>query len=426
MVESTKRDLNYWVSLDGLRALAVSLVVLHHLGQLNITRSDLSLTFNRVVDWGWIGVDLFFVLSGFLISSLLLREVSQSGKISIKDFYVRRAARIWPLYYLVIFAALVIAPFCGPNKPDFINWFAYFAKEAPPFIFFLGNFALLEYKPIYYTDILIGLRDNPLLSGMLAPLWSLAIEEQFYIVWPWLLSKAFGLKKMLVLTGAVAAFSILSLVICLFVLPKHSTEAYMHCYYYLNTPCRLLPLMVGAALAAINFFRPSILDSAVKKFGPLMLAASIATFLLLVYCFPPIQSISKIHTLTFTAIALGFGSLLTLTLKWDPLIKIFSNKFLVYIGKRSYAIYMFHTTCLWVPRQFILPLLQIKADSPMAWAVTAGIGVPLTLVCAELSWQFIEQHFEKLKKAYSQHTASIQQPPQKTQQSSVKDLEPIA
>ncbi|MBA4077933.1 MAG: hypothetical protein C0508_23090, partial [Cyanobacteria bacterium PR.023] len=108
----------YWPQLDGLRSLAFLLVFLHHLGRVaDAERAALGSaiapalpTLDAICAWGWVGVDVFFSLSGFLITHLLLAEKGRFNSISFKQFFARRALRIWPVYYLVLLFACVVVP----------------------------------------------------------------------------------------------------------------------------------------------------------------------------------------------------------------------------------------------------------------------------------------------------------------------------
>src|SRR5438046_2132847 len=140
--------------LDGIRGVAILVVIIHNSGK-----------FPRLFANGWMGVDLFFVLSGFLITGILLDTKHSDGY--FKNFYIRRCLRIWPLYYSVIFFVFVIVPFLRPSQGHIV-----FEKSSPwwSFPFFVQNF----FVP-HLTDA----------AASLAVTWSLAIEEQFYLVWPW-------------------------------------------------------------------------------------------------------------------------------------------------------------------------------------------------------------------------------------------------
>ncbi len=159
--------------LDALRFIAASMVLVCHLEQNRYLNQFPSYWFGSFHTAGGQGVRLFFVLSGFLITFLLLKERELTGKISVRSFYIRRILRIWPLYYLVFLLAFLVAP-------NFYETFSAFQESSRVlsesfwesfllYLVFLPNLALDHYGAIF----------------MAAPLWSLGIEEQFYLIWPW-------------------------------------------------------------------------------------------------------------------------------------------------------------------------------------------------------------------------------------------------
>ncbi|MBX9570443.1 MAG: acyltransferase [Candidatus Obscuribacterales bacterium] len=390
----TKRDM-YFPALDGIRALAVLLVVFHHLGPFPAA-NDAAELLNRFTSWGWIGVDCFFVLSGFLITRLLLEEKAQIGNISLPKFYLRRAARIWPLYYLMLFLASVVVPFCSPHQPSFMEWIGAVPRIIAPFMLFAGNFSIIfDWKSLYEFDKAISGIGASMMCAMLMPLWSISIEEQFYLAWPWIVNKAKSLGILSKTSVAFAASSILASTAILWSLPTSSIEL-LHNFYYLNTACRIFPLMAGALLAILHFANPPVFANSGKQ--PLKLASlsAVLFFLVLAYM-PPIQKVSLLHIVTFAATAGAFSLLIWLSLAWKPLTSVFSNKVLVYLGKRSYAIYLFHVPCMWLVRTGICPLFHIQFLSATEWVVTAVVGIPLSILASELSWHLIEKPFIGLR-----------------------------
>lgn len=189
-LQVTKKE--YFPALDGLRAVAVLVVLLAH-GSTRLWPTELQYR------GGWLGVQIFFVLSGFLITSLLLKERLKTGRISLPSFWTRRALRIWPLYYVVLLSYAFVLPhfhkslfagmYVSVGAP---GWEEYRASLWPFFIFLQNYFA-------HVADVRLGL-------GIF---WSLAIEEHFYLFWPLLV--AFLKPKHLGLAAAgilVASFTL--------------------------------------------------------------------------------------------------------------------------------------------------------------------------------------------------------------------------
>ncbi len=175
----------YCPELDGLRFLAFFLVFLHHVPLYGQGKPMLLARFGP---YGWMGVDLFLCLSSFLISKLLLLEWQSTGTISLGRFYVRRSLRIWPLYFLmcllgfVVFPCLGYAPTFGDH--DYAELVHHFLL---PYLTFFGNWATAHYN---YAP-----------SQALFLLWTISLEEQFYIIWPLvLLALRFNKRSLLKLS----------------------------------------------------------------------------------------------------------------------------------------------------------------------------------------------------------------------------------
>ncbi|MCB0696751.1 MAG: acyltransferase, partial [Chitinophagaceae bacterium] len=173
----------YFKNLNGVRFLAALVVIIHHiemgkfwLGQPNIYKNS----FVGGV-FGQLGIILFFVLSGFLITYLLLEEHRRSGTISIKSFYMRRILRIWPVYYLIIILSFFVFPhfdfFFLPSFSEHIN--ESFWIKAGLYLSFLPNLGYTLYTHIAYAT----------------QTWSVGVEEQFYLIWPVLMLWAIKKKK---------------------------------------------------------------------------------------------------------------------------------------------------------------------------------------------------------------------------------------
>src|SRR5207249_4391562 len=146
--------------LDAVRGVAILLVIFH-----NESGLFPSLHLERLFANGWMGVDLFFVLSGFLITGILVDTKQSAGYFT--NFYARRCLRIWPLYYSLIFFMFLVVPFLRPSEAHTV-----FDRSSPWWAY-----------PLFLQNFLIPIPSMG--TGPLAVTWSLAIEEQFYLVWPW-------------------------------------------------------------------------------------------------------------------------------------------------------------------------------------------------------------------------------------------------
>src|SRR5580704_3038698 len=193
--------------LDAVRGIAVLLVLLHNTGQYP------SLHLHLISDNGWMGVDLFFVLSGLLITGILLD--TKKSENYFKNFYARRCLRIWPLYYSALLFMFVIVPLIRPSEAHAI----FEARSAPWWSY-----------PLFIQNFLVAIPTAA--TGLLGVTWSLAVEEQFYLVWP-LVVRFFSARQLRNIAITVICFS----PVLRFYASVHGVNIYS------NTLCRLDGLM---------------------------------------------------------------------------------------------------------------------------------------------------------------------------------------
>lgn len=344
--------------LDAVRGLAVLLVLLHN------TDRYPSLHLQFISGNGWMGVDLFFVLSGLLITGILLNSEQSEGY--FKNFYARRCLRIWPLYYSVLLFMFVIVPIVRPSEAHTV----FEARSSPWWSY-----------PIFLQNFLVPI--PTMATGPLGVTWSLGVEEQFYLVWPlivWFCSEA-RLRKI-----AIA-------VICLspvlrFYLLQHQVNIYS------NTFCRLDGLMAGALLALA-------IRSAVFSPSKFLTRA----WIIFLVSAPLALVIERLNArwIGFSVIALASGSFVYLALfspqRW--LQAILTNRFLVYTGTISYGIYLLQKIPLDAAKTFHLDKHQFLA-LPLTTAATYAM--------AATSWNVLEKPILKLKRFFEPRTTPAGQP----------------
>lgn len=159
----------YFPNLNGIRFIAASVVIISHIELINhLLGDELFISLKSVVVIGRLGVILFFVLSGFLITYLLLEEEKKKGIISIKQFYMRRIMRIWPLYYLLLFFSFFIFHKYLPSRLVELDYVKYVGKNFLLYLLFIPNIAVHVFPRVW---------------GMIQT-WSIGVEEQFYLIWP--------------------------------------------------------------------------------------------------------------------------------------------------------------------------------------------------------------------------------------------------
>ena len=303
----------YKPEIDGLRAIAVLSVVIYHLQfQLNST---------QILIGGFIGVDIFFVISGYLISKILLKELAEKNTIFVKSFYIRRARRILPVLFFIILIFFIISYFY--SLPPFLK---NYAKSSLSSIFFVSNFYFLL-SHINYGNIVSNL--SPLLHT-----WTLSVEEQFYIIFPFILLiiKRYFSKKILAITIILIFISVifnLSLEIV-----NTYTDKY-HQYNFYLFPARAWELLIGTLIAILEIKKKTSLfidGKYLPDVGFVIIILSLFfiklenSYLVLKMLFPCIG----------TALIIFFANSESYT------VKILSSKLLVSVGLISYSLYLWH------------------------------------------------------------------------------------
>lgn len=357
------------LALDGLRGIAISLVLVTHCENALkwSTHSDFAVkALNKVVRFSTCGVDLFFVLSGFLITGILLR--SKGAKQYFRNFYARRALRIFPLYYGVLAIIFCATTFAG-NPPDGL----------------MGTESDRWWLWGYGTNILMTIRDNWVYTS-LNHFWSLAVEEHFYLFWP-LLIFACGTRPLIFLCLAAIPMSLL--IRAGFVYLLHNEVG-----AYVFTFCRVDALLVGCFIALIA--HTSSLRNYERYARAALPALGIAVAIFI--CFVAHASGTD-RIFGPTLFSLLFGSLLVLTLVSDSLKLKLEHRVLRQLGKYSYGIYVYH--CL------IIAGLQrcwnwTALPSIPNYFVFLGVAGSLSVAVAWISYHLYEVHFLKLKSFFSQ------------------------
>lgn len=337
-------SMKYRPEVDGLRCIAVMLVILHHLNLPGFSG-------------GFVGVDVFFVISGYLITGIILAEL-KSGSFTFGSFYKRRVIRLAPAYFTVLLVTTVL------------TWLLMLPAELEKFsvsalysTFFIANFYMWDAVGGYFGT---GAETTPLLH-----LWSLAVEEQFYVVWPvtlLLLFKLLGGGRYLF--AAVLVALVLGLAVS-----EYGAVNYRAAAYYLM-PTRAFELLIGAALAFVPL---SLLDR-VPRLARVVLG--LVGLGLILYGNVVFTEATWFPGLNALFPCVGTALLIAFTRAEDPLLgKLVASKRAVGIGKVSYPAYLWH----W-PIIAFLNLQLIELTPMVSVAVVVG-----TLLLAGLTYQFIEK-----------------------------------
>ena len=364
-------------ALDGLRGLAIILVLLHHLTYYRPT-AGIDAVIGDVIFFFWTGVDLFFVLSGFLITGILLD--TRDGDGYFKNFYARRVLRIFPLYYLVLFIAFVVLPqFPAVHQVVIAQDLSVDLPPQWPYWFYLTNFSVAEYGWVH---------------GWLDVAWSLAIEEQFYLIWPlviwlcpprlmaWLCTGIFIAE---VFARSFARASDVD------VLP-----------IYVVTWFRVDGLVLGALLAVA---RRKGLMPALGRLAPYVTIAAVAGLVAV--------TIMGGHTwwwnrrmqqFGYSLIAVLAGTMLVAAISRPPTSlwpRMLSAGWLRAFGKYSYCLYLIHLPVMRTIREYVFDPADYAMLAPwVGQALFYVIATAPAVGLSWLSWQVFEAPILSLKKHF--------------------------
>ena len=354
---ATKRGIQYIPAIDGLRAIAVIAVILYHLG----------------ISWipgGFLGVDLFFVISGYVITRLLLDSIQERGGLDLRDFYMARIRRLLPpLVFMIVVTSIVVGIWAPDTTKKFLT-------DAPFSIFGGMNWWLVFNQQDYFES-----------SGrppLLQHTWSLAVEAQFYLLWPLILLlvlKYFGKKVIPAAALTIAAISGVALMLVSFQLDATNSSKVSHIYF--GTDTHSIGLFLGAALAVswipqnFNLQVTRRAQDFIDGIGVFGFIGILATFALID------ESKPTLYRIAFPLAGI-FGTAILISIvhpasRFAPLLR---NKVLLWIGERSYAIYLWH----WVIFQISRPQVDLDGEN---WALFS-LRILLVLAMADISLRLVE------------------------------------
>lgn len=366
----------HFAALDGLRGLAILMVMLHHFEWLLPARSALGNLVKGIMYTGWSGVDLFFVLSGFLITGILIDTRDSVNYFS--SFYVRRMLRIFPLYYSVLGSIVIFASIA---QQPWLERFMPLASDRPFYFVYLNNWWILM-KDTWHPNIM-------------GHFWSLAVEEQFYLLWPlcvWLIPPNRLLRSALAGCGAAL---VLRLVLVPIHGPSHAVDQ--------NTFTRMDTLLAGACCAIVArdalltvWARPWLLRTSLLAAGGI--------FCIDVFAGELRANGYFMETVGFSLLAAGYAAFLLYVFEgrgsksWVQ--RILGSRMLANFGKYSYGMYVLHVPFLIVGTVFLTGVLGLGANPVNSAGFVAAL-ILATYLGAKLSYHALELRFLRLKDRFS-------------------------
>lgn len=309
------------------------------------------------------GVPVFFVLSGFLISYLMLKEQEGEAGFSVKNFYMRRVLRIWPVYYVVIIFGFVIFPLLRTyvlHLPyiENANLFNY--------IFFISNF-----------DQIIN---NQLPFGVgLGPTWSVGVEEQFYLLWPLVITLFKKRKFIIPIIGFIVISTGSSVLLSL------DTQHTLYCFMYLST---------GALFAYLSFYYFAIIEK-ITKVNPIVFFVSLGLMIFLI-----MEENNILGFMKMLVISMLIGYLIVYQC-FSGRIQLKKIPLLEKLGKYTYGLYLYHSICIFIIHTMVLKILKIEENAVTVVLIIPILSLILSIFISIFSYKYFESFFLRLKDKYS-------------------------
>jgi peptidoglycan/LPS O-acetylase OafA/YrhL len=355
----------YYPALDGLRGLAILLVLFYH-----------NFGYVKLFEFGWLGVDLFFVLSGFLITDILLQ--TKGTKHYLRNFYMRRVLRIFPIYYLCLVLFIIVFPRLTGNS----GAANYYTDNQGWLWMYLQNWLYIA-------------KQTPDGATHLQHFWSLAVEEQFYMVWPLIVLLCRNHKQMLAIITAALVFVLCARVVMWM---NHFSSV---SYFNLYTFSRIDGLCIGCILSIIRHINPEYIRKNLK-FIMLALVTLNVLFLGVKKIFA--LDIPYLGTFGYFSLAAIFGVVVYIAVTEENrfMKKYFNSRYLRFFGKISYSLYVFHWPLYLIAFPYIVNLLkELSLPEYSGQLIASLLCSAMAVLVSIFSYRYFESIFMKLKQRFA-------------------------
>lgn len=367
----------YFPGLNGLRFFAALAVMITHVELLKSqcgfpARWDLPF-FHEA---GSLGVYFFFVLSGYLITYLLMAEKQHTGTISIKAFYLRRILRIWPLYFLLVILGFFVFPHFDILT---LSWHQKFFNESFTlkivlFLAMLPNLALSMFPAVSH----------------IGQLWSIGVEEQFYALWPWIVDKSRNLLRTIIATGLII---VLIKALVLLIVRMYPDSHALQVLKTFAATTKMESMAIGAAGAWLAFHRREKWLRVI--FHPLLQAGAYLLIPVLIFFTPDVvqDGVHLLYSLSFLVI------IMNVSLNGGSFLKL-ENRLMNFLGEISYGLYMYHMFIIVLVIRLIYPYLS-RISPLLADAGVYSGAILLTVLVSAVSYRYFERPFIRLKRRFA-------------------------
>ncbi len=359
-----------------MRFFAAFAVIITHIEMIKYQMECPNIYKTKMVfELGGLGVIFFFVLSGFLITYLLLKEKEQTGTVNVKKFYLRRILRIWPLYFFIVLLGFFVLPYFHFME---IPYFAKFKAHLSMinlflFLIMLPNLAFAIFKPVPH----------------IGQSWSIGVEEQFYLLWPWVVKKS---KNILRTLCVIVVLLIAIKITVLFIFKAYPANTSLLVLKNFVAMLKIESMAIGG-MGAWMVFEKKYFQRILNNF---VLIGAIISVIIMIY-FTPV----KIQDAAFLIYSVLF-LLIILNVSLNPksFVKL-ENKVFVFLGNISYGLYMYH---LIVVAAFIgfLKYTGFTVDNSIVSQIIVYISITgLTILLSWLSYRYFESWFLKIKHKFT-------------------------